>query len=307
MLGGAPWRIPADVNEWLRKTFLACNERVSGKLSRLGNVWESSLDMTVIEHFSEVTVPYVFSSGWVVRIDVHYLGGGRHWNGWEVADIGLLVTFVRGTTILQTKVALLQSKRLYPDEVQRESEDSLETYEVGIARLLPIQVRTTQKRNFTFTNDSRYRAMEIEDHQYSHIRDYERAFNIPVFYLFYNPWRIPYQVTIPVTASRAPRRPCKVGMRVVPASSVFGHFTAADKGAHPSHKDVASIHGFTQAPDVAGWRFEDFVVDHVLTCRQGYVASQAPEIDAGLRRVLTLREGPIAAAISITIKAPDGG
>jgi hypothetical protein len=72
-------------------------------------------------------VPRTLTSGWTVRIATHYLGGGRHygeWNGWErrweVADIGVLVMFREAGKLRRTKVALLQSKRLYPDEQEFE-------------------------------------------------------------------------------------------------------------------------------------------------------------------------------------------
>lgn len=52
----------------------------------------------------------------LVDIDVHFIGGGRHWQTWEVADIGLLINFRHVHRLLRSKVVLLQSKRLYPRE-----------------------------------------------------------------------------------------------------------------------------------------------------------------------------------------------
>src|SRR5436190_1161126 len=103
--------------------------------ARVPTVHEASLDLTFIERLSSYATPVRLDSEWLVRIDAHYLGGGRHFGEWEVADIGLLVIFRRGTKIVRTKVGLLQSKRLYPDE-QEFNEDEAIDYMVGFARLM---------------------------------------------------------------------------------------------------------------------------------------------------------------------------
>ena len=67
--------------------------------------------------------PVTTSSGWTVNIATHFLVRGRHfaeWPGqrrWEIADIGVRILFRRGGTLLRSKVALLQSKRLYAYEI----------------------------------------------------------------------------------------------------------------------------------------------------------------------------------------------
>src|SRR5882724_8192037 len=109
-----PLNIPTEVVNWLRKIFVECNERISNKLSNNPNVPEESLDLTWIEHLSQYSCPQVFSSSWTVRLDTHYLGGLRHFRTWEIADVGILIFFRRAGKIIRSKVALLQSKRLYP-------------------------------------------------------------------------------------------------------------------------------------------------------------------------------------------------
>lgn len=76
------------------------------------NTHETSLDLTVIEQLSQVASPLRFSGEWLVRLDTHYLGGGRHFGSWEIADLGVLVVFRRRGVVERVKVALLQSKRL---------------------------------------------------------------------------------------------------------------------------------------------------------------------------------------------------
>jgi len=129
-----PFPIPDDVREWVRSVFSSCNARVTGKLDRLPTTHETSLDLSLIEALSQVSAPVRTPSGHLVRIDVHFLGGGRHFGTWEVADIGALLIYRSGTEVVRTKVALLQSKRLYPIE-QAFEEDSPLTYATGFGRL----------------------------------------------------------------------------------------------------------------------------------------------------------------------------
>jgi hypothetical protein len=124
-----PIPIPHDVRGWVRQAFADCNARVAKTISDTPTTHEVALDMTFI-HPALCwigRVPRTLTSGWTVRIATHYLGGGRHygeWNGWErrweVADIGVLVMFREAGKLRRTKVALLQSKRLYPDEQEFE-------------------------------------------------------------------------------------------------------------------------------------------------------------------------------------------
>ncbi len=118
-----PIPIPADVRAWLHGVFVGCNGRVARTITQVPTTHEVPLDMTFIQHFLGVSAPRRFPSGWTVEISTHYLGGGRHFSEWddfprrwEIADIGMLVIFRQAGKMLRSKVALLQSKRLYPDE-----------------------------------------------------------------------------------------------------------------------------------------------------------------------------------------------
>jgi hypothetical protein len=59
---------------------------------------------------------------------VHGIGSGplRHWRSWEVADIGVLVMFRRKGKLYKSKSALLQSKRLYPNEQPFEEDEPVD-------------------------------------------------------------------------------------------------------------------------------------------------------------------------------------
>src|SRR5438128_614452 len=174
-------KLPQDVIRWLMKVFKSANERVSSKLSRIPTHHEVSFDETFIEHLSQVGAPIRFPSKWGLSIDTHFLGGMRHFVRWEIADIGVLVTFRHQGNLVRTKTALLQSKRLYPEE-QHLDEDRLSMYERGFFRLYHDDGafrQITQPRKLTLTRASRYAALSVGDGQYKAIADYEAKKKIP--------------------------------------------------------------------------------------------------------------------------------
>src|ERR1700743_3874149 len=109
--------IPQDVRDYVKAVFAECNAKVSAKLSRFPANLETSLDLTFIEQLTEYVAPRRLGSGWTIRIDTQYLGGLHHWNNWEIADIGVIVIFIKGGKVTKTKLAILQSKRLYANEL----------------------------------------------------------------------------------------------------------------------------------------------------------------------------------------------
>ena len=164
-------RVPTGVIEWVYSVFRDCNNRLSDKISNNPNTQETSLDHTLIEHLSRHASPIVFGNDWTVRIDTHFIGGRRHFYGWEIADIGVLVFFRRNGKIINKKIALLQSKRLYPlsGTVDVESpEDVL----IGISTLMPDatqQVLLSNVFQYEFNGKSKYKALRVKDDQYGAI------------------------------------------------------------------------------------------------------------------------------------------
>ena len=193
--------LPTDIVDWFRGVFAAANRRLAERIRNAPAVPEPHLDTTFIEHLMAYSAPRTFPSGWAIRIDVHYLGGLRQFGTWEIADIGVLVFFQRGGSLIREKVALLQSKRLYPTAGEI---DHLEEYDyrVGMARLGKRDKHAPSmlsQRAFTFKRTSRYKALIVDDHQYEAISKYMKQHSFPVFYLFYNPPMIPLNVQVPVT------------------------------------------------------------------------------------------------------------
>jgi hypothetical protein len=292
-------RIPEDVLEWIRQVFANGNTRVTEKLIRNPNLPEESLDLTWIEHLSRFSAAERFPSQWVARIESHYLGGLRHFGSWEIADIGLLV-FLRlapGDTI--NKVALLQSKRLYPNGVPIREETRVD-YEIGLARLADpedLALSIGPSTEFRFTADSRFGALRKGSNQVGAITDYQSDTGLRVYYQLYNPWTIPFTQQIPLAGYVAPEGTPELGVRVVPAQTVHAMLDQQD-GTTPRLGDFENVPPFPSF----GWRLEEFVCDELLACREGN-RFNSPD-DPNIQRLFYRRTGAIAAAISVTVEAP---
>lgn len=308
-----PVPIPADVLSWLRDQFSSCNERVSAVLNQVPTTHETALDMAFIQHFAGVAAPVQFPSGWVVELSTHFLGGGRHFAElpelpprWEIADIGFLVLFRQGGRLIRSKVALLQSKRLYSDEQEWDEDNPLD-YMIGFRRLYRPDEEwsgVVGPRRFAFTEQSQYKALVKGVQQYNGIAQYEAQREIPVYYLLYHPWQIPHNVVFPLTASSQVTGTCDVGCRVVPSSDVRTVMADRPDGSSPSYEDLRRLlpEPFTRDEHESGWRLEHFVVDLLLDCQAGYIA-ESPN-DNGLNYLFNRRSGPISAAVALTIDAP---
>jgi hypothetical protein len=302
-----PFPIPPDVREWIRDAFAGCNQRVAAKMSRIPTVHETSLDLSFVEEISQLAVPVRLPSSWTIRLDTHYLGGMRHWGSWEIADIGFLVLMRRGGKVIRSKIALLQSKRLYPIEQDYEEDTPIDYYR-GFGRLWQSDesfLQVTQPREFHFQETSRYKALVVGDDQYRFIGEYEKKHRIPVHYLLYHPLRLPTSQRLPLQNARSRRRgACVVGCRVVPSSSLRKALAKRDKGYSPSYADLKFMlpDPFDDPSNEVGWRLEGFVADLLIQCKAGYIPT-GPN-DAGVNLVFAERGAPISAAISLTIEAP---
>lgn len=297
--------IPQDVQTWLRNVFLQCNHQASSKLDRNPFAYEEHLDISVIEILQRESAPVHFPSDWTVQINTHFLGKVPMFGNFEVADIGLLVIFRSGQQFVRSKVALLQSKRLYPESVEPEEEhETLERYRHGFGGLFTSDADFTsliEERTITFDRTSRYKALRGNSGQRQVIDDYEQSTQIPVYYLFYNPSVLPHSVNVPVSVEH-PRLACEIGVRVIPARNV--HALIGTSTGSPSFSDFDDLPAPFVAEDKSGWTLEKFVVDLLLQCKVGRITDVRN--DEGLYRAFYRRTGPIAAAVSVTIDAPDG-
>lgn len=304
-----PFAVPPPVLDWIRNVFAEVNRRSAATLTRIPTTFETTLDHGLIAHLSEYAAPFRFLSDWIVTLDTHYLGGGRYWGSWEIADIGMLVVFRRGGVIVGTKIALLQSKRLYPDEIENAVDMHPVDYGVGFGRLLASEGEyraQVKPRLFHFSPQSRYRALEFRDEQYQGILDYGVKKKIPVYYLLYHPLDIPSSAALPAQAEeKNEAAEARVACRILKADTLDRKLAAAGlkKAQHPAFATVA---GAAADFDDDFWTLHNFVADLVIECKEGYIAGTTPTEDDGLFQVFNRRSGPISAAISITIDAPEG-
>jgi hypothetical protein len=297
-------QLSTEVKNWFRGVFRTCNATVAAKLAHIPTLHEAFLDLTMIERLTQVEAPVLLSSGWRVMLETHFLGGFPMFRSWEIADIGFLVMLRQRGRLVRSKVALLQSKRLFPVELRKEDDYARRQF-IGFGRLHrdDSSYKDLYKpRVFSFTANSTYRSLTVGDQQFKNIIAYQRDNNVPVYYLFYNPLVIPWNVHYPISPETTPRLPkLVVGCRVLPFDGVAS--LSAKAGTHPTFTDISSkIEGFDSAPHVGGWKLERFVVSGLLGCKEGYRTDLRQ--DETLETVFFRRSAPISAAIGITIDAP---
>ena len=296
---------PDDVKRYLNDVFGGANHFASSHLTQVPNAHEPSLDTATIAYIARKARPVHFASNWTVKLDTHFIGSGRHWGRWEIADIGLLLMFRRAGDLLRTKVALLQSKRLYPIE----QKDGDQPNYVGLGALRESEqafLNSISARSFQFSNESSYKALNVDDGQYAAINDYETLSQIPVYYLFYNPLSIPVTVDIPCQNAAEPDGNVVVGCRVLPYQAFRNDVVPNMATLTPTYGDVcyADSPPFDDDANNGGWRLEDFVVNRFLGCETGYQVDT--DRDSTLLNLFGGRSAPIAAAISINIDIPEG-
>lgn len=292
--------LPDDVIEHLRSIFAACNGRTTDKLSRNPNAPEESFDLTWIEHLSRYSAPMTLRSEWLVKIETHYLGGMRHFWNWEIADIGLLIDLRLGDGARRRKVALLQSKRLYPDGAPVR-EETMSDYEVGFARLADPEddaISLAFATEYSFDEDSTYAQIRANSQQVAAIDEYEKKIGLKVYYQLYNPWSVPFVQRVPVLADYAePDGEPDLGVRVMPARLLHVRLMSRSLTS-PKLSDLENLN----AIPMFGWRLEAFICEELLECREGDRFESIS--DDRIQDVFFRRTGAIAAAIVITVEAP---
>lgn len=291
--------VPSDVIDWVRSVFSAANVRITEKLDTNPKAPEESLDLTWIEQLSRYSSATTFGSNWTAWIQTHYLGGMRHFYRWEIADIGVLV-FLRLPEEKVSKVALLQSKRLYP-RASSVQEETMSDFEVGFARLadpedeaLPLSMAA----DFRFDGDCVFGALKSGSEQVKLISKYQEQNRLKVYYQLYGPSSVPFEQRIPLEEPVPPTERPTLGTRIVPADVTHARLEEIDHTS-PRLDDMKSFDGLP----AYGWRLEDFMCDQVLACREGDRFGSVNE--ERIQDLFFRRGGPITAAISLTIEAPN--
>jgi hypothetical protein len=293
--------LPDDVVERVRSIFASCNKRAAAKMSRNPNAPEESFDLTWIEHLSGYSAPMTLASQWLVKIETHFLGGMRHFGSWEIADIGVLVDLRLGDE-RQRKVALLQSKRLYPNGTPIREESAID-YRIGFARLADPEDDTTSiafATEYRFDEDSAYAQIIANSPQVTAIDEYQAQMLLKVYYHLYNPWSVPFVQHVPLLPGyNDPDGEPDLGVRVLPAGVLHQRLGNLMRRS-PRLRDLADLEEIPPR----GWRLEEFVCNQLLACHEGDPFDSID--DDRIQGMFFRRTGAIAAAISITIEAPDG-
>ncbi len=294
--------IPAVVIDYVRVTFAAANDKVSRTMDVHPSMHEESLDHILIQELTAAPPAFFANEQIGVAIESHWLGGRWMWHRWEIADIAIFIILRRRGHLQVRKVALLQTKRLYSQEIPVAELDEAE-YRIGIGRIAdrtdPLRPLSAQRR-FGFDGASVYGALRAGNHQIAAIEEYFDARHIPVFYGLYNPTSIPFSAMYPAPAGGSLASTNQIGCRVLPSDLVHGVVAQLSDGQAPTLDSLSARQIDPNDPlSIYGWRLEHFVADEVLKCRQGRLFEDAD--DENLRRLLYARSAPIQAAITITV------
>ena len=294
------FKLPDDVKSFISSLFVDCNLKTSTQLSIFPNTHEETLDQILISHLAQMQGPVRLGSSWVLRLDAHFIGGGRHYRTWEVADIGLMVIFRRKGKIIRSKLVFLQSKRLYASTQKYKNHDPY--YRQGMGRLLVTDdehLELIERKTIRFSEKCRYKALVNESTQHNAMKSFAKRHRIKLYYLFYNPVELPWSINSPVEQLPQITKNI-VGCRVLPMDLIDQNATDNQLNGPPSYKDIKdNTKGRLVGDDVdAGWRLEYFVNDLFVSCRAGMI-DDTPNFER-LHSLLTQKTSPISSAISIT-------
>jgi len=291
--------LPNDVKEFMQNLVKECNHNVSYNLSAFPYTHEESLDHKLIGEFIGKG-PRKFGSNWTIRFDAHYIGGGRHLRNFEVADLGLMVIFRKKGKILRSKLAFLQSKKLYANTIKLDAFDPY--YRQGMGRLLVTNEEhlvLIESKKIKYAENSKYKALSTGSEQEDVMRSFSNRFNVKLYYLFYNPCDIPWEIKSPLEFLPEIEEN-KVGCRVVPKPDLDKALKTYDTDYKPTYGDIKyqlDCLNFSDAHD-AGWRLAYFINDLLIRCKEGLI-DDSPNFETMIS-LLNQKTSPISSALSIT-------
>ena len=156
-------------------------------------------------------------------------------------------------------------------------EDNPLDYVAGFGRLFRRDddwAEVIAPRPFSFTPQSRYKVLVTSVLQYEAIARYEATRYIPftICSISHGRSRTPSPRRWPTTRVTGT---CDVGCRVVPAQQLRRSLDGQPAAHSPAYEELRhNLAGpFTLGQHRGGWRSEHFVVDLLLDCEAGYIAS----------------------------------
>ena len=291
--------IPEDVIEYVRMVVRHASDETTERISNQPNIRETSLDDVLVNAVAKFAAPKRLPSNAVVMIQVHNIGGLRQFNKWELADIAFLVHVYSGGKPTAQKIGLLQSKRLYPENYDVDTDDPI-GFSYGLNRLLdPFETTVPQIRRTTyeFIDQSIYAAIKHDDKQLKRIGDFQQKFGESIFYLLYHPPQIPFESTLPAEKYHTVQFP-PLGPRVVRSGAIG---SVLDDPSRP--KTSPSFKELQLSSGDENWRLEMWTAELLLRCKEGRQYSKSDQELIG--RLINRRSGPIGAAIRINITLSD--
>lgn len=289
------------VLDYVKDHFASCNNQLSRSLSLFPGIREESLDNSLIAYFSNIGGPVRVDPNWTIRFEAHFIGGGRHIYTWEVADIGLMIIFRQKGKIIRSKMAFLQSKKLYADNSILPLQDPYGR--MGMGKLLDTEEEHQELvriKKLTYKESSKYKAFKKDNNQQKAMSSFQGRFGINLYYLFYNPMTIPHSIISPL--EEIPQLDeNKVGCRVTSKDFLDEALEIHPRNYIPSYGDIKyMLKGqFLSDEHMAGWRFEYFIVDLLMSCKEGLI-DDSPNFKT-LQELLYQKSNPISAALSITV------
>ena len=212
-----------------------------------------------------------------------------------------MIIFRRKGKIVRSKMAFLQSKKLYSDSVKGPASDPFNR--MGMGRLLETEeehLESVRAKTIRFEETSKYKAFKKESDQQLAMSYFQQRFEINMYYLFYNPVRIPYTISSPLEGEPELGENI-VGCRVITKNFLDEALDQYNKNYIPSYGDLKYLLSgtFINNEHTGGWRLEYFVVDQMMACKEGFI-DDSPNFRT-VHELLNQKTSPISAALSITI------
>ena len=291
-------QVPDAVRNYIFRVFSDVNEKISRKISTVPNIPEESLDITFIDTLSDYSAPKIVAGDWAVRIAAHFIGNIRHRRRFEIADLGIIFVFKKGSRILTRKLVLLQSKRLYPNNSEVVEFDDYD-YDLGLALLTEreqLETPVFSRVKFEFDLASPYGALKTNSPQCTVIQEHLDDTQIPVYYSMYNPLVLPWTISYPISMGNRELPKRMLGTRIVSAERVLGISAQRTSGVPLTVGDFVENNGEEYAFGVS---LEHFF-DDVVRCQKGYTFDSSR--DVGLHRLFSRKSGPIFCIVEVVIE-----
>jgi len=127
----------------------------------------------------------------------------------------------------------------------------------------------------------------------------------PVYYLLYNPARVPMTGVVPQLKADLDPPAIEVGCRVLTSRDVHGVLASMAVGQRPKFAELvrAVPAGDFDPYSKHGWRLGNFIADEILHCREGRLFERVDDED--LDNLLAFRTAPITAVITIDLPGLD--